>query len=242
MSKIVTTTVTADDTNTLTIGETGDSVNISGDSLNVNALQDAGGNAIFTSDGSGTVTAGSFPGSMKLISTQTASGAASVSFTSGLDSTYDVYLFKLFDINGTSDSAEFTFQVSTNGGSSYGVNITSSFYYAANTEADSGHISYHTSYDLAQSTNYQTIGYDLGSDADECLAGNLYLFAPSSTTYVKQFASTTTAYDTGGPAGGAQNTFVDGYVNTTSAVDALNFKMNSGNFDRIISLYGISKT
>ena len=105
MSKIVTTTVTADDTNTLTIGETGDSVNISGDSLNVNALQDAGGNAIFTSDGSGTVTAGSFPGSMKLISTQTASGAASVSFTSGLDSTYDVYLFRLFDINGTSDSA-----------------------------------------------------------------------------------------------------------------------------------------
>jgi hypothetical protein len=244
MSTVIATSVLPDSTanDTLTIGATGDSVAISGDSLNLNSLQDAGGNNTFVSDGSGTITSTGLPGAMKFISAQTASGAASVSFTSGIDSTYDVYIFKFSNINGTSDSAEFTFQVSTDGGSSYGVTITSTFYYSANTEAGSGGVAYHASYDLVQSTNYQTIGYDLGSDADECLDGELHLFVPSSTTYVKNFYSNIAAYDTGGPAGGAQESFSAGYVNNTSAVDAINFKMNAGNFDGTIALYGISKT
>ena len=245
MSNIVTDKIKPDEASAdkLTIGGTGDSVVVL-DSLNLNQLQDTGGNSLFVSDGSGTITSknSGLSGALNLISTQTASGSASLSFTSGLDSTYDVYIFKFSNINGTSDSAEFTFQVSTDGGSSYGVNITSTFFYAANTEAGSGHLSYHASYDLAQSTNYQTIGYDLGSDSDECLDGELHLFAPSSTTYVKHFYSTIAAYDTGGTAGGAQESFSGGYVNSTSAVDAINFKMNAGDFDGIIKLYVISKS
>ena len=245
MSKVVTTTVLPDVAGgSVTLGGTGDSVVATGNDIRTNALQDAGGNAVFTSDGSGNLSGmnSAFAGAMNLISTQTASNSASVAITSGIDSTYDVYIFKFININGTSDSAEFTFQVSTDGGSSYGVTITSTFFYAANTEAGSSGLSYHASYDLAQSTNYQTIGYDLGSDSDECAAGDLYLFAPSSTTYVKHFYSTIAAYDTGGPAGGAQESFSAGYVNSTSAVDAINFKMNSGNFDGTIKLYGISKS
>jgi hypothetical protein len=36
--------------------------------------------------------------------------------------------------------------------------------------------------------------------------------------------------------------FVAGYGNTTSAINALQFKMSSGNFDGIIKLYGVKKS
>ena len=99
MSTVIATSVLPDSTanDTLTIGATGDSVVISGDSLHMNTLQDAGGNNTFVSDGSGAITSTGLPGAMKFISSQTASGAASLSFTSGLDSTYDVYVFSLYN-------------------------------------------------------------------------------------------------------------------------------------------------
>ncbi len=36
--------------------------------------------------------------------------------------------------------------------------------------------------------------------------------------------------------------YTGGYCNTTSAVNAVDFKMSSGNFDGIIKMYGISKS
>ena len=99
MSKIVTTTVLPDVAGgSVTLGGTGDSVVATGNDIRTNALQDAGGNAVFTSDGSGVLSGmnSAFSGALNLLSTQTASGAASVEFTSGIDSTYDVYCFKFF--------------------------------------------------------------------------------------------------------------------------------------------------
>jgi len=123
MSKVVVTTVLPDSgaSDLLTIGAASDSVAISGDSLNVDTLQDAGGNTIFVSDGSGTITSknSGFPGALKLISTATASGDSSLSFTSGIDSTYDVYIFKFIDINPVTDQTSFDFNGSTDGGSNY---------------------------------------------------------------------------------------------------------------------------
>jgi hypothetical protein len=51
-------------------------------------------------------------GKMILLSTQTASASATISFTSGIDSTYDSYVFKFINIHPATDAAFFTFQVS----------------------------------------------------------------------------------------------------------------------------------
>ena len=96
--------------------------------------------------------------------------------------------------------------------------------------------------DLAQSTSYQKLVTSTANDADASCVGELHLFAPSSTTYVKQFYSTMTSMFSGSGAVGTENDYVAGYVNITPAVNAINFKMDSGNFDGIIKLYGISKT
>ena len=239
MSNIVTDKIIPDESSAdkLTIGGTGDSVVVL-DSLNLNQLQDAGGNSIFVSNGSGTVTSknSGVSGGLNLISTQTASGSASVSFASGLDSTYDIYCFKFMGVNPATDGANFTFQASTDGGSSYGVTATTTFFRAYHTEADSSGLGYDTDEDLAQSTSYQPLNPLVGNGSDECAVGDLYLFAPSSTTYVKHFYSTTNNYHRDDRQ---QNNFIGGYFNTTTALNAISFKMSSGNFDGVVKMYGL---
>ena len=64
-----------------------------------------------------------------------------------------------------------------------------------------------------------------------------YLFNPSSTTFVKHFIS-----ETGSMFANARawHNFVAGYCNTTSAIDAVRFKFDTGNIDTgRIALYGI---
>ena len=181
----------------------------------------------------------SFGDGITLISSQTASNSASISFTSGLTSTYKAYKFVFSNIHPRTDSTTFQFQGSTNGGSSYGVTITSSFFRAAFNEAGtSPSLEYSTASDLAQSTSYQPLLQlnDLGSDSDQSVSGSLLLFNPSSTTYVKHFISNTNSSH---PADYTLNNFGAGYFNTTSAINAIDFKMASGNFDGVIYLYGI---
>ena len=178
-----------------------------------------------------------------LIKTLTASGDSSLSFVDGtadvtLDSTYDEYMFVYTGVNPATDNVHFQFQVSTDGGSSYGVSMTTTFFDAWHNEGDTGAgMSYETSKDLANGTGYQTLNADVGNDADFGCVGILHLFNPSSTTYVKHFynRATSTTY-----SNYAHDDSCAGYVNTTSAVDAINFKCSSGNFDGVIQLYGIS--
>ena len=244
MSTVIATSVLPDSTanDTLTIGATGDSVVIGGNLLTMNTLQDAGGNTFFVSNGSGVITSSGFGGATRLILTSSVSNGASISFTSGIDSTYDIYIFRYGDLNPVTDAADFSFQASTDGGSSYGVTMTTTFFHAMHTENnDYTNLSYVEAADLAQSTNYQTIGRSLSNDADAAGVGELYLYAPSSTTYVKQFYATVNGSYVGlGPA--TEECFIGGYFNTTSAINAINFKCSSGNFDGTISLYGISKS
>ena len=224
-----------------TLGATGDSITIGANSINTNVIQDSGGNVMFQSDGSGTLSNvnSAFSADLKLLSTQTASGSASLSFTSGLDSTYDAYCFKFIEVNPATDNSDFTFNGSTDGGSNYNVTKTTTYYEAVHDVSDdSSSLSYGTSYDLAQSTSYQILGRDLGNGADENLAGELWLFAPSSTTYVKHFYTTTQYHHYYGD-NQTNNTYVAGYFNSTSAVNAISFKMDSGNFDGIIKMYGL---
>ena len=172
-----------------------------------------------------------------LISSQTASNSASISFTSGLDSTYKAYKFVCSSIHPRTDATKFTFQGSTDGGSNYGITITSSAFGAYNFESDAeALLGYDGNDDLAQSTSFQPLTNNGGSDTDESASGSLTIFNPSSTTYVKHFISNFNTYEYQTLQVVRYNA---GYFNNTSAINAVQFKMASGNFDGTIYLYGI---
>ena len=179
-------------------------------------------------------------GTLTLLSTQTASSSATISFTTGLDSTYDEYIFKFINVKPVTDNVDFQFNLSTDSGSNYNVTKTSTVFQAYHYEDDSGTgLPYQDADDLSQSTAFQILQFRLGNDADEGLAGSMQLFNPSSTTYVKHWISSTSCflyYDV------CSSFYTAGYGNTTSAINAIQFKMSSGNFDGIIKLYGVKKS
>jgi hypothetical protein len=181
--------------------------------------------------------AGIATGNMILLSSQTASDSASISFTTGIDSTYKEYQFYFIDINPATDGTDFSFNMSTDSGSSYNVTKTSSFFRSFHFEDDtSAGIDYITTTDLAQSTAFQLLTENgLSNDADASLSGSLTIFNPASTTYVKHYISTNSLIK----VTYAINSFIAGYGNTTSAINAIQFKMASGNFDGTILMYGI---
>tara|TARA_R100000008_G_scaffold85434_1_gene75362 strand:+ start:1301 stop:1906 length:606 start_codon:yes stop_codon:yes gene_type:complete len=178
-------------------------------------------------------------GSLNLISTQTASDSSTLSFTSGIDSTYKEYVFKFINIHPGS-AQYFTFQGSTDGGSNYNTTITSTAFDAYHMEdASAQDLRYLTGGDLAESTSFQPI-YTVtpNTDNDASASGFLHLFDPSNTTFVKHFFSTMSIM-TDNPA--ADNYFVGGKFNTTSAINAVQFKLASGNIGSgVIKLYGVS--
>jgi len=187
----------------------------------------------------GTLDAGVPTGSLILISEQTASASASISFTSGIDSTYDSYVFKFIEIHGSSET-QFSLNFSTDGGSNYNVVKTTSKFGAYHNEADTNAgIGYDGNDDIAQGTGFVSIttnGFQT-NDNDHCMNGTMLLFNPSSTTFVKHFI-TTTSFNLYEDAEG--NAFNAGYANTTSAINAIQFKFDSGNIDSgTIKMYGV---
>lgn len=172
------------------------------------------------------------------ISSQTASSSASISFTTGIDSTYKAYKFVFSNIHPANDDVGFTFNMSTDSGSNYNVTKTTTFFQAQHFENGTGEsLGYITGEDLAQSTAFQTLNHSVGNGADENASGELTLFNPSSTTYVKHYISKFNGYR---HDNGSLVTFSAGYGNTTSAVNAIQFKFASGNIDAgTIYLYGI---
>jgi hypothetical protein len=181
-------------------------------------------------------------GNLIHISSQTASNSASISFTTGINSTYKEYQFYFIDIHPISDSA-FQFNMSTDSGSNYNVTKTTTFFRAYHNQSDSASgLPYETGSDLAQSTAFQSLGNStITSGATDNVTGLLTLFNPASTTYVKHFISTTVSPYTGGDTGSNYviNAFVAGYGNTTSAINAVRFQMSTGNFDGTIAMFGV---
>ena len=178
-------------------------------------------------------------GAMTLLATQTASGSANLSFTSGIDSTYDEYVFTFNNMHPATNNVRFKVNFSTNSGSTYAVTKTTTFFRAYHNEAgnDSGLV-YSTGNDLAQQTDNQTLQTDIGNGNDECLAGSLTLYNPSSTTFVKHFMARTNSNNY---ASYSPDDFVAGYLNTTSSINGVQFSFDSGNIDSgVIKLYGIS--
>ena len=177
-------------------------------------------------------------GSMVLISEQTASSSASISFTSGIDSTYPIYKFEFINIHPANNNVKLQFNLSTDGGSNYNVAKTTtaiqSYHYENNVEAILG---YDSGDDASQSTGFVSfIGTGIGNSNDENLSATMFLFNPSSSVFVKHFLinGNTTVNSL------SYNGFTAGYGNTTSSIDAIKFQLASGNIDSgTIKLYGI---
>ena len=175
----------------------------------------------------------------KKLATVTASSSATLSFTSSIDSTYNIYKFRFVNIHCATDQTNFTFNGSSDTGSNYNVTKTTTFFRAGHNEAgsDSG-LEYATGSDLAQSTSFQKLNEELGNDNDQACSGELFLFDPSSTTFVKHFMYVGNASKANNQS---INFYIGGYGNTTSAVNAIEFKADSGNVDSgTITMYGVT--
>ena len=175
---------------------------------------------------------------MTLLTTNTSSNSATSDFTSSIDDTYKLYVFKMYNVNPATDGTYLKFQANAAGESDYDETITSSFFWAYIKEDGSINttLAYVAGYDQAQGTSFHILSDGIGNGGDESLVGELYLFNPSNTTYVKHFYATTQIYGSGDQA---VNTYSAGYFNTTSAIDDIRFKMDSGNMDAVIKMYGV---
>jgi len=184
-------------------------------------------------------------GSLVHIKTLTASSSGTLSFVDGasdvvLDSTYRTYIFKFINIHPSADSSDLGFQVDTGTNTNYNLSITSSAFQAGHAEDNSETaLGYETGDDQANGTGFQMITQtNAGNANDESSSGELILFNPSSTTFVKHFIS---RLNTTWSANGTFEKYAAGYINNTAAVTRIQFKMDSGNIDSgLIKLYGIA--
>ena len=205
-------------------------------------------NTIFVSDGSGNLSSvnavsQSSGGAPVLLATTTASSASLVAFTSGIDRTYDEYIWRFTGIHVNTDATFFQFQLSDDGGASYGVTKTTTYFGAEQNEIDtSGGITYEALYDLptggsdAGATNAQYLARESGNVSDECCAGELHLFNPGSSSYFKQFyAFTDNAYN----AAYIMASYIGGYARVFTPINAIKFTASSGTFNGTIKMYGI---
>ena len=173
------------------------------------------------------------------------SGVSSAAITSGITSTYGEYIFGFYNVNPATDGAhQFQFNVSVDGGSNYKTGtdetnfVTTHFnsYHDDGTSASATALAYQTSYDRPNSKTDTILIPGIGNGADEAGVGKLHLFNPASTTYVKHFIFRSQHHQY---EDRSSSDFVAGYVNTTSAVNAIIFRMSSGNFDATIKMWGV---
>ena len=183
-------------------------------------------------------------GAIVPIKTLTASSSSTLSFVDGsddvvLDNTYRTYVFKWINIHPSGDGTQFSFQGNAAGGSGYNETITSAGFKAYHDEGDTGtSLAYSGGgKDQAQQTSFESLGHATSNDNDHACSGELWLFNPSSTTYVKHFIARIIETEDNN---NAQDVFKAGYFNTTSAIDEIQFKFTSGTMDAgTIKLYGI---
>ena len=180
--------------------------------------------------------------SIELIKTLTADDSATnLTFVNGasnvvLDATYKTYLFKLINIHPKTNDTNFTVNF-RDGGTNYDATKTSTAWQALHPESGGPSVGYVTADDLSQATGEQILFEGLGGDADQSLSGEMFLFNPSSTTFIKHYmyrACNSQQSDQFRVA------YKAGYCNVTAAIDGVKFTINSGNIESgTIKLYGI---
>jgi len=191
----------------------------------------------------GTVTGVVSTQKLFLIKNIDASSSGTVDFVNGassvvLDNTYKTYLFRCVNIHPATDNVAFQINF-RDGGSNYDATKTTTFFDSGHSEDDStvASLSYDTGADVAQGTGNARLSRNQGNGSDECCSGDVYLFNPSSTTFVKHFMSDFSGYDRNNINYRGMGA---GYCNVTAAIDAVRFQFSSGNIDSgRIALYGI---
>lgn len=242
MTKIYTDTIEPASGTTLTIGESGQNTVLAGNDLRANVLQDAGGNAIFTSNGSGVLSGvnSSFGSPLVLIQSQTASATTSFEFTSGITSDYKSLLFTVLAIRVTDDAyAHLQFQVSSDGGSSYGKTATTGMWrgYTNSSNAYYGN----TDNTVAQynSTNFMSIAEGFGGESsDEASYCEIRIWNPASTTYTKSWSGAAVRRNNTGTS--IVQGYVGGWIDTTDAINAVKWQFSASTMaSGKIKMYGI---
>jgi len=191
----------------------------------------------------GTTTGVTDTNQLVLIKTLTASSSDDLTFVNGassvvLDATYKTYLFKFINIHPGTDNVGFTFN-GRDGGSSYDATKTTTVFEAGHDEAESysATLAYDGDADIAQGTGFMRLSRNVSGDNDHGVNGELFLFSPSSTTFVKHFQARTSHNDRNNFE---YDSYTAGYFNVTAAIDAIQFKFASGNIGSgTIKLYGI---
>ena len=177
---------------------------------------------------------------MKLLTTNRSSNAASSSFTSKINSTYKLYIFKFYNVNPATDGTSFGFQVNATDTADYNdVTMVTTYFTAYHSEdgtQSTGALAYDSGQDQVGTAFQKISSASLGNGGDESVAGELYLFNPSDTTYVTHFYSESNSYKSDDET---MHVFVGGYMNDTTAIDVIQFQMASGNMDAVISMYGV---
>lgn len=173
------------------------------------------------------------------ISKVTASSSSSLSFTSGIDSTYRAYEFHFINLHPSIDGGTLYWQANAVGQTGFNESITNTFFMAYHNESGTNtYLAYTPSYDQNNSTAYSQIGNNIGNDNDQSLSGIFTLYTPSSTTYLKHFQCFVNEYH---ESDYSIHMVQAGYINTTSAIDEIDFKFDTGTIDDgTIKMYGVS--
>jgi len=232
MTKIYTDAIEPASGTTLNIGESGANTVLTGNDLRANVVQDKGGNALFTSNGSGVLSgvASAFGSPLVLINTLIASTSASLEITSGITTDYKELEVRFIGVRGGDDSsAHLGFQCSIDGGSNYNTNITCQQSNARRTASYTGAFVEDNTVAQYNGTGMQALGENF---ADNTTYGIVYgwikIYNPSSTTYVKGFTARV-AFSSAAADTSVKNTWTNGAIDTTSAIDAMKFSYSAGN-------------
>ena len=184
-------------------------------------------------------------GALVHIKTLTASNDSTLAFIHGtndvvLDNTYPIYIVKIINLFSHTDDRAVLLNFTIDG-TNFNVTKTTTFFRARHNESDSVEgLDYRTRADLAQSTSGQEFVEGFDGEADANVNSTIFLYDPSSTTFVKHFTMETQGTGNGGTnAQTSTNAFVGGYCNTTSAVTGFRVEGSSTTISGTFQLYGI---
>jgi len=173
---------------TLTLGESGDTVVVT-DDVKVNTVKDAGGNTLWVSNGSGTLSSvnAGFGGAEQLLVSSTASSSSEVEFTLSSHTTYKSFVFRFINLHPSMGTSYTYLQIAAKT-SSYGVTTTSTAFGAWNFETGGTPLlAYRAGEDLANSTSNQNLGPSLAEGPslptanDTSTSGEFHLFNPPAS-------------------------------------------------------------
>lgn len=168
---------------------------------------------------------------------QTASASSSIDMTTGIDSTYGVYLVTMENVRPTTEANPFWMRTSTDGGSSFDSGASDYGYSRTQNESIAGFIS---STDNSDSKLPLVASTDPGNVGGESLSGNVWIYNPSNASYNTNVASSLVVNTRFGSFG---HYTIHGCRKSTGDVDAVQFLFNgttvaTGTF----RLYGISNS